>query len=225
MHNALSSVSATSTGVQIACNATAPRYDSPYCSLFDRPLQPGDPNYATAANYPTLIRSGPANIATTGIEGWDMEFDYSWEMADLISWWPGNFTFRHLIGYQPGNGDMTYSGPKTRMTTFLSYSYRDLTVNLQNRWLSSWSKVDSSSTVVYSPADIGSYDSMDVTIDRRLENIMGGSADIYLSIQNIGNTRAPLYATNNSDPGIYYPTAGYYSDIGRYFTLGFKASL
>jgi hypothetical protein len=111
------------------------------------------------------------------------------------------------------------------MTSFLSYSYDDFSVNLQNRWLSSYSKVTSKSTIVYSPADVGSYDTLDVTLDRRLDNIMGGSADIYLSIQNIGNTRAPLYASNNSDPGIYYPTPGYYSDIGRYFTIGFKASL
>ncbi|HEY1876424.1 MAG TPA: hypothetical protein VGG66_03105, partial [Rhizomicrobium sp.] len=75
-----------------------------------------------------------------------------------------------------------------------------------------------------------SYDAMDVTINRRFD-MWGGSSSVYFNVQNIGNTRAPLFPTNASNPGLFYPTPGStgpgfgYSDVGRFFTIGLRGNL
>ena len=83
---------------------------------------------------------------------------------------------------------------------------------------------------VYLAPRISSYDVMDVTVSRRFD-MLGGSSSVYLSVQNIGNTRAPLAPSNASNPGLFYPVPGStgpgfgYSDVGRYFTIGLKGNL
>jgi iron complex outermembrane receptor protein len=32
--------------------------------------------------------------------------------------------------------------------------------------------------------------------------------------------RVPLYGSNSGLPGLFYPTLGFYDDMGRYFTVG-----
>jgi hypothetical protein len=70
---------------------------------------------------------------------------------------------------------------------------------------------------------------MDVTIDRRFD-MWGGSSSLYFTVQNIGNTRAPLAPSNASNPGLFYPVPGStgpgfgYNDMGRYFTIGLKGN-
>jgi len=68
---------------------------------------------------------------------------------------------------------------------------------------------------------------LDVTIDRKF-GFLGGDADFYFAVNNIGNTRAPLYPTNSSNPGLFYPIGGnisnYYEDMGRYFTIGLRGN-
>ena len=57
---------------------------------------------------------------------------------------------------------------------------------------------------LYAAPRLSSYDEMDVTINRRFD-MWGGSSSFYFSVQNIGNTRAPLDPTNASNPGLFYP--------------------
>ena len=51
---------------------------------------------------------------------------------------------------------------------------------------------------------------------------------VIISVSNIGNTRAPLYPTNSSNPGLFYPIGGnisnLYEDMGRYFTIGLRGN-
>jgi hypothetical protein len=61
-------------------------------------------------------------------------------------------------------------------------------------------------------------------VDRKF-SLWGGDADLYLTINNIGNTRAPLIGGNSCCAGLFYPTYGFYDDMGRYFTLGLKGNL
>ena len=53
MSNAITSISYQTTSVQQLCIASAPAYNSPYCSLAIRPIAPGQPGYTSTANYPT----------------------------------------------------------------------------------------------------------------------------------------------------------------------------
>ena len=59
--------------------------------------------------------------------------------------------------------------------------------------------------------------------------MMGGTADLYFTVNNIGNTRAPLWPNNASNPGLFYPVGGnlatnFWDDMGRYFTIGLKGN-
>ena len=53
----------------------------------------------------------------------------------------------------------------------------------------------------------------------------GLDTDLYLSVQNLGNTQPPLYPTSSTNPGLYYPASSFESALGRYFTIGIKGNL
>lgn len=233
MSDAITGISYQSIAVQQICLNSAPSYNSPFCALAVRPItNPSDPNYTNPnANFPTQVLNSPVNSATQQMEGWDVEIDYGWEMEDLISGFPGSVNFRHLFSYQPVNTTVNIPGavaswavaPKTRQTTFLNYQAGDWGLSMQNRWLSGF-KLASNPSQVYVQPRVSSYDVLDVTLDRRFD-LWGGNADMYFSVQNIGDTRAPLTPTNGSNPGLFYPTMGFFDDMGRYFTIGIKGNL
>ena len=45
---------------------------------------------------------------------------------------------------------------------------------------------------------------------------------LFLTVNNVTNTRAPLYPSNSGIPGLFYPTLGFHDDMGRFFTLGVR---
>ncbi len=235
MSNAISFISGQSTAVQQLCIASAPTYNSPLCGLYVRPFAPGNPAYTTPANYPTVLLNSPLNAAKQQIEGWDMEIDYAFELADVMSELPGSVNFRHLFSYQPVNTTIQLPGaaptwaiaPKTRQTTFINYTVGDWGFSFQNQWLSGFKKNNAPVTATnnnYAVPRIGSYNVLDVTIDKKFD-MWGGDADLYFTVNNIGNTRAPLFPTNGSNPGLFYPTNGIHDDTGRFFTIGLKGNL
>jgi hypothetical protein len=237
MTNAITGMSYQSTAVQQICLATAPTYNSPFCALAVRPItNPSDPNYTNPnLNFPTQVLNSPVNSATQQMEGVDIEVDYNWDMDSLIAGFPGAMNFRHLLSYQPVNSTVNIPGaattwavaPKTRQTTFLSYQVGDWGLAMQNQWLSGLKKNNSPTTPTsqnYTNPRVSSYDVLDVTVDRKF-SLWGGDADLYLTINNIGNTRAPLIGGNSCCAGLFYPTYGFYDDMGRYFTLGLKGNL
>jgi iron complex outermembrane receptor protein len=237
MTNAISLVSYQTNAVQQICLASAPAYDSPYCALAVRPIAVGQPGYTSVANYPTQVKASPLNSATQQMEGWDIEIDYNFELADVWSELPGSISFRHLLSYQPVNVTVSLPGaapswpadgfPKTRQTTFLNYQVGDWGLSLQNQWLSGVKKASSQPNATsqnYAVPRVGSYDVLDVTIDRKFD-LWGGNTDLYFTVNNIGNTRAPLWPTNASNPGLFYPTRPYHDDMGRYFTIGLRGNL
>ena len=241
MSGAITNISFQSAAVQQICYNSAPTYNSPFCSLANRPIAVGQPGYATSANFPSQVFNAPQNSARQYMEGWDVEIDYNWSLADTFSWLPGDFSLRHLLTYQPVNTSIQLPGatpqwavaPKTRQTTFLSYNVGDWGINLQNQWLSGMKKASSDPNVtgnnqIYAAPRIGSYNVLDITIDRKVE-MLGGNQDLYFSVNNVGNTRAPLFPTNASNPGLFYPIGGgitnYYEDMGRFFTIGIRGNL
>jgi|KBSMisStaDraftv2_1062788.scaffolds.fasta_scaffold06954_2 outer membrane receptor protein involved in Fe transport len=240
MTNAITNISYQNTTVQDLCIASAPSYGSPYCLLATRPVAPGGAGYAAAANFPTQILSSPLNSANIQMEGWNFEIDYNFDFADVWDAIPGTVTLRHLMTYEPVFETQNLPGtpyswatlPKTRMTSFINYTVGDWSLDIQNQWLSGWKKNNAVITAAnqnYAVPRITSYDALDVTIARRFD-MWGGSSSLYFNVQNIGNTRAPLFPTNSSNPGLFYPVSGStgpgfgYNDMGRYFTIGLKGN-
>ena len=239
MSNAITNISYQQTTVQNLCITSTPSYGSPYCLLATRPVAPGQPGYAAqgSSNFPTQILSSPLNSANIQMEGWNFEADYSFDWADVWSAIPGSVTLRHLTTYQPvletqnlpGTPYSWTSQPKVRMTSMISYTVGDWGLDIQNQWLSGVKKATGFVNQVYLAPRISSYDAMDVTIDRRFD-MWGGSSSLYFTVQNIGNTRAPLAPSNASNPGLFYPVPGStgpgfgYNDMGRYFTIGLKGN-
>jgi len=231
MSNAITGISYQNAAVQQICLATAPTYSSPYCALATRPIPVGQPGYTSVANFPTQVYSQPQNSAKVQTEGWDFEADYNFDWADVWSAIPGSVTLRHLVTYQPVLESQNLPGaawtwtsfPKTRMTSFVNYSVGDWGLDIQNQWLSGVKKATGFVNQNYVAPRVSSYDVMDITIRRRFD-LWGGNSSFYFSVQNIGNTRAPLNPTNASNPGLFYPTQGYYSDMGRYFTIGLRGN-
>jgi iron complex outermembrane receptor protein len=232
MSSAITSISYQTTAVQQICLTSAPTYNSQYCALAVRPIAVGQPGYTTAANYPTQVISQPQNSAKVQTEGWDFEMDYHFDLGDVWSVLPGSINLRDLVTYQPVNQTQGFPGaaytwtvqPKTRMTTFLAYSVGDWDLDLQNQWLSGVKKASGFTGQIYASPRVSSYNVLDVTVARRFD-MMGGSSSLYFTVNNIGNTRAPLDPTNGSNPGLFYPTLSYYNDMGRYFTIGIKGAL
>lgn len=226
MSNAITSLNYGTTAIQNICISS--NGTSPYCSLAVRPLPWGN---STPANFPSYIIAESLNSAKVRTEGLDFEVDYSFELQDIWDKLPGSINLRHLMSLQPYITTTGFPGatpsfsvmPKGRMTSFLTYDMGDWKLNLQNTWLSGFSKA-SAPGQVYAVPRVNSFDTLDVSVDRTLD-LMGGTADLYLSVQNIGNTQPPLYPTNSSTPGLFYPATTFESALGRYFTIGIKGNL
>jgi outer membrane receptor protein involved in Fe transport len=241
--NAITNINYATDAIQGLCIASAPAYDSRFCSLAIRPItDPSDPNYTNKdVNMPTEIRSAPLNASLQKTRGFDVQIDYSWDMFG------GQFLFRHMANYQPTNSTLNTPAstfytwavqPKLSQTTFLTYTNESWNVSLQNRWLSSVSLKTSDNRVNGPPAPAGAdpastgrqyyadssldaYDVVDLTVAKRFET-MGGNIEAFLTVNNLLNERAPLFPSNSGLPGLFYPTLGIYDDMGRFYTAGFR---
>lgn len=234
MTDAITNISYNNAAIQNLCLASAPTYSSNFCSLAVRPItNPSDPNYKTAANFPTKIFSSPLNAASSTISGYDIESNYSWTMEDVVSWLPGRFTARTLISVQPTNTTVNIPGtaeqwafqPKYRQTTFLSYVNGAWTVAIQDQYIGKARKATSDPSVASNNQNfvipyLPSMNVIDLTISKSFD-FMSGKSEAYLNISNIGDARAPLLP-GAGVPGLTYPTAGFHDDMGRYFTVGVK---
>lgn len=232
MTDAITNISYNNAAIQNLCLASAPTYSSNFCSLAVRPItNPSDPNYKTAANFPTKIFSAPLNAANSRIMGYDIESNYSWTMP--VSWLPGRFSARTLITIQPTNTTVNIPNtapqwafqPKYRQTTFLTYTNKDWTFAIEDQYIGKARKATSDPSVasnnqIYVIPTLPSMNVVDLTISKTFD-FMGDKSQVYLNITNLGDTRAPLMP-GAGVPGLTYPTAGFHDDMGRYFTLGFK---
>lgn len=239
--DAITAISYQSTAIQNICLASAPSYDSPFCSLAVRPItNPSDPNFKDPIlNFPSEIRNSPLNAARQETEGWEAQVDYHFDTQDVISWLPGRLSVRHLWTYQPVNTTINIPGafptwavaPKVRQSTFLSYANEAWSLSLQNQWLGRV-KMATSDNAINSTTPGGSqnyvlpylpsYDVLDATVAVRF-HLLGGEGETFLTVNNLTNTRAPLYPSNSGIPGLFYPTLPFHDDMGRFFTFGVRA--
>ncbi len=231
--NAITNLNYANDSVQAICLASAPNYDSPVCDLAERPItNPSDPNYLNpAVNMPTEVRSAPVNAALQKIKGYDLQLDYNWDM------WGGEFSLRHLVSHQPINSTLTTPAstfytwavqPHWMQTTFLSYQNEGWNVALQNRWLGSTSLKSSNNdlngdTQNYLDSSLDAYNVVDTTVSKDFE-VSGGNLQAFLTVSNLLDERAPLAPSGSGLPGLFYPTLGFYDDMGRYYTAGFRVN-
>lgn len=228
--DAITQISYQSNAIQNICLASAPAYDSPFCSLAIRPItNPADPNYTNPAlNFPTEILNSPLNAAQQITKGFDFQLNYSLEVAG------GNLSFRHLMSYQPTNTTVNIPGafptwavaPKLRQSTYLTYENSGWTVALQNQWLSKVKLATSDNALNgnsqnYREPYLPTYNVLDFTLSKNFD-FAGGKIEGFLTVNNVFNERAPLFPSNSGIPGLFYPTLGFYDDMGRFFTLGIK---
>jgi outer membrane receptor protein involved in Fe transport len=172
------------------------------------------------------------NAALQKTKGYDMQLDYRMELAG------GDLSLRHLVTYQPVNSTLPtpvakfYSWavqPHWMQTTFVSYRHSDWGVALQNRWLGSVSLKNSNNKLNGGPGGAQNYEDssldannvLDLTVSKTFE-VSGGTTEAFLSVSNVLNERAPLAPSNSGLPGLFYPTLGFYDDMGRYFTAGVR---
>ena len=229
--DAITGISYQSTAIQNICIASAPNYDSPFCSLAVRPItNPADPNYKNPnLNFPTEIRNSPLNAANQRTEGLEVQFDYQFDTQNVVSWLPGRMSIRHLLGYQPVNTTVNIPGaaptwavaPKVRQTTFVSYENKAWSLSLQNQWLSGVDLASGPGQTFAIPR-LPAYNVLDGTISARI-HWLGGEGQVFLTVNNIFNARAPLSPGNSGIPNLFYPTQPFHDDMGRFFTTGFKA--
>jgi len=231
--DAITNITYQNDAIQGLCLASAPTYDSNFCSLAIRPItDPTDPNYTNPAfNMPTEIRASPLNAALLKIKGYDFQLDYNWDMAG------GQFSIRHLATYQPTNSTLNTPAspfyvwavqPHLVQTTFLNWQNESWSVSLQNRWLSNVNLKTSDNdlngnTQNFVDSSLDAYDVVDTTVSKKFE-FGDSSVEAYLTVNNLLDERVPLYPSNSGLPGLFYPTLGFYDDMGRYFTLGFRTN-
>ena len=65
------------------------------------------------------------------------------------------------------------------------------------------------------------YDIVDATVSKEFE-VKSGKMEAYATVSNLLDEQAPLFPSNSGIPGLFYPTLGFYDDMGRFFTLGVK---
>ena len=172
-------------------------------------------------------------------EGWDIEINYGFDLADVLDELPGRVNLRTLINDQPYNNVVSYPGapilgtvvPKARATTFVDYSVGNWDFHFQHRWLSSFERSPQPGIVFYAQPRGREVNYFDVNIERNFD-VDGATFSGYLSVQNLFNKKPPVEPTNTSTPGLYPGGIGSTNgnaygldEIGRYFTIGFRANL
>ena len=157
-------------------------------------------------------------------------------MSDLG--WKGSWNARLLATYQPViNKSVLFPGspwtrvpdPSTRVTAFLNYSLNDWAFGLQDSWVSGFSQVAGPVTPAINNwvnPHVNAWNQVDMNITRNF-TMDGAAMSAYFVIQNLFNAQ-PAYVPNGTI-GQWYPTytSGYsvQSAMGRYFTIGLRASL
>ncbi len=219
---------------QSQCTSSAPSYNSPICALANRPIMdPTNAGYTLPANYPTEILNVGLNAAVLKTHGYDFQLNYGFDVSQLFSSLGGRVSFRHMATYQPPvetvslpNTPVSYNlAAKLRQSTFLTYQNQGWTVALQNQWLgkvavNTGPVIPAAPATGTTPAVAGSqiyaqpklprFNVLDATLSKRLGERGDGDTEIYLTVSNLLNERAPLFpAGTPACPNLTYPTLGF----------------
>jgi outer membrane receptor protein involved in Fe transport len=242
MTNAIMNVTGSDILLQQQCELA--NGASPYCSLLKRRFPFSD---HSPANYVTEILSGPQNAARQWTHGIDVEGNYHFDAASIISSFPGQFSVRALVSYQPllrtqlapsvpyveyagiavaGPAGATSSGntgngfAKIRGNVELGYSYNGLDAQLVERIQSHMHVTDPRLFYDNRPI-IPAYFYTDLSISKDFALGGGYTVTPFLTAQNLFNKRPPIIGASSLESGVIPIPVGY-DVIGRYITIGVR---
>jgi outer membrane receptor protein involved in Fe transport len=226
MSDAITPLNGSTPVIQNLCIASGG--SSPYCALVTRPFPYTN---TTLANFPTSYSIQSVNSAKVNTEGLDIELDYNFDMADLISVLPGSVTLRNLTSYQPHITTLGYPGasptftamPKTRNTSFVSYKIGDWGLDMQDTWYSGFSQLTTAGQV-YAHPRLHSFNTLDISIDRQIFSD-SNALDVYFSVQNVFNAQPDILAPLSPATGLTYPVNKSENAMGRYFMIGIRGAM
>ena len=205
--------------------ASAPAYDSPFCTLAIRPIRiraiPTTRN--PAVQHADRDPQFAGQLGAAEDKGYDFQIDYNGDM------WGGQFSFRHLANYQPTNSTLNTPAstfytwavqPHLMQTTFLTYQNSGWNVVAAESLVEQCQPQDqrqhcsNGNTQNYVDSSLDAYDVVDITVGKEFEF---GESDVeaFLTVNNLLDESAPLFGSNSGLPGLFYPTLGFYDDMGR----------
>ncbi|WP_202842600.1 TonB-dependent receptor plug domain-containing protein [Luteimonas saliphila] len=208
---------------QIVQNCHASGGTAPECALITRP----SPN-----EFPTLVRTAPANIASLETSGVDI--DASWRTTVG----PGDLTLRlyasYLDSYQTQQsatapvyeyagtgqpGAQPVARPKWRGNLGLNYEVGDLGLSLSQQYVGGFRLGSDEPNQIYEDDDRGSVSYTDLTASYRFPRQQG--VEMFFTVNNLFDRDPPLIPGNV--PGVNLPTIiSVYDTIGRAYTLGLR---
>ena len=242
--NAIGSIGPSST-IQSLCESSGGT--SIYCANYQRPLPFSDHTTANATTKLFTFNLNTASVSTPKAGTSRPIMAGRWPTSSKAG--SGSWTGRLLATYQPViNKSVLIPGQpftrsvdsSTRITWFLNYALNDWTLGVQDEWVSGFSQASgpvlpAGSTLAPNGLNnwvnphVNSWNQVDLNITRNF-TMDGTDMAAYFVVQNALNA-LPMYVPNGTI-GQIYPTAqtglsGYsiQSPMGRYFTIGLRASL
>ena len=94
-------------------------------------------------------------------------------------------------------------------------------MGITERWQSSVLPSDPERFVDLRPK-IPAYSYTDVSVSYEVET-GSGSVTPFFTVENLFDKQPPIVGTIASVPGLFFPSAGGYDIVGRYFTVGARA--
>ncbi|HWU56864.1 MAG TPA: TonB-dependent receptor, partial [Rhizomicrobium sp.] len=206
-----------------------------YCALIQRPISY---NSTSPLNFPTLYYSQAQNFQSQWTEGVDFEADYRTELdgwtniggsLDVRLLWI-HTAYLKTLGL-PGSVITDLAGsanapataqPTDKGTLMLSWTGRDVTLNVMERYYSPL-RQNPNPTLVYAPSvgNLPAWFQTDVNI---AHNFAVGRAPIsvFMNVNNLFDARPGIFQVPGytGSPGMNYPVVPYEDIVGRYFTLG-----
>jgi iron complex outermembrane receptor protein len=203
---------------------------SPLCGTLIRPLPFSD---RSAANFPLRGLSTGVNAQKQWTRGFDVEVNYRFDVADVISSVPGSVSIRSLAAYQPllktqtivrvrpteAAGVAGFS--KLRLNTNLNYTHDGLSISLTHRWQSHQWQSDPRVNFDNRPF-IKAANYFDASISYAMK-VAGHDVVPFLTVENLFNRKPPVSGTNGNAAGLFYPTVSGFDVMGRYYTGGIRA--
>nr|WP_281379353.1 TonB-dependent receptor [Novosphingobium sediminicola] len=210
-------------------------YTGSVCSLYVRPYAYGSPQYATAANAPTLLLSQSLNVASLSTHGVDIEANYAGRLGSHP------YSLRALVTYQPtlrydqgpsgvvdvgGAADGVGGLPPIAKWKIVADAKFDVTeklhVSLRERWRAGL-RQHGTASLAFAIGDIPAVGYTDTNISYDVTP----NINAYLNVQNLFDKKPPVFASTGGQSQMNY-LGGFAQgdDIeGRYFTVGVRMKM
>ncbi|HUO23397.1 MAG TPA: TonB-dependent receptor [Caulobacteraceae bacterium] len=227
----ITTISGATASIQYGCYAG----NAADCAL---QVRPGPLSNTSTANAVTEYLSVPVNASHLTTQGIDFETNYKTTVFDRGFSLRGLLTYQpHIYYYQPGQNRQDYAGalgvpstfaviPTTRVTMYAHYQLRpDLDFDWETTWRAGMHQSPDSTLISASSANVGAFSLSNLTLTYKLGMPFSGQGAIYLNIDNIFNTQAPIAAnyTASGSPGIQGGSVPGDDPTGRYFRIGLRA--